>query len=109
MHAGGSFAEALCEHPEVLAVQCRAVIFGVVEPRKRLADGRLPERQLAIMLAGGDAGHVTRTRRQKRTYYQETPARNCVALVSAETRVDPRLTQRGVAGPRPDGRARSRR
>jgi hypothetical protein len=32
---------------------CSAVILGVVEPRQRLADGRLPERQLAIMLAGG--------------------------------------------------------
>ena len=53
MHSGGSLPEALHEQPEVLAVQRRAMIFGVVELRERLANSRLPECQLAIMAVGG--------------------------------------------------------
>jgi hypothetical protein len=53
MHAGGSGTDALHEQPEVLAVQRRSVILGVVELRERLSDRRLPERELAIMLTGG--------------------------------------------------------
>jgi hypothetical protein len=50
MHSGGSLPEALYEQPEVLAVKGHAVIFGVVELRERLANGRGPERQLTIMV-----------------------------------------------------------
>jgi hypothetical protein len=53
MHSGGSLPEALYEQPEALAVKGRAVIFGVVELRERLANGRGPERQLTIMTDGG--------------------------------------------------------
>lgn len=53
MHAGGSVTEALHEQPEVLAVQLRSVILGVVKPREGLSDGCLPERELAIMVPGG--------------------------------------------------------
>jgi hypothetical protein len=53
MHSGGSLPEALYEQPEVLAVEGHAVIFGVVELRERLANGRGPERQLTIMTDGG--------------------------------------------------------
>jgi hypothetical protein len=53
MHSGGSLPQALHEQSEVLAVKRRAMIFGVVELRERLANGSLPECQLTIMVSGG--------------------------------------------------------
>jgi hypothetical protein len=53
MHSGGSLAEALYEQPEVLAFKRRAMILGVVQLRERLANGRLRECQLTIMVSGG--------------------------------------------------------
>jgi hypothetical protein len=60
MHAGGRLNEALHEQPEILAMQRRAVILGVVEPWKRLAGGCLIERMSSPVLvltdpAGTDA------------------------------------------------------
>jgi hypothetical protein len=54
MHTRGPLAEALHEQPEILAVQRRAVILGVVEAQERLAQGCLPEQHLTIMIVGGD-------------------------------------------------------
>lgn len=60
VHAGGSVVEALYEQPELLAVQLTTAILGIVEPRERLSDGTLPERDLAAMVTRRDVDYDSR-------------------------------------------------
>ena len=58
MHPGLPLAEPLDEQPDILAEQHGPVVLGVpAELRQRLADRRVPERQLAVVVGGRDIDH----------------------------------------------------
>lgn len=52
VHARDSFAQALGQQPEVLAVQGGTVVLRVAELLQLMAEGRLPERELALVVVG---------------------------------------------------------
>ena len=54
VHTRGPRTKPLREQPELLAVQCRAVVLGEGELRERLAERRLPERQFPVVVTGGN-------------------------------------------------------